>query len=219
MSAAVRVALVDDQELFVHGLRMLIESQPDLVVAGAASDGEAGVALVAAEQPDVVLMDIRMPLLDGLEATRRITGGEGAERTRGPQVVVLTTFRQEEAVFRSLRAGAAAFLTKDATPEQLLATVRAVAVGDAPPVDAGALVRRFAGVQGERRAEEVLAALSPREREIYALVAKGLGNAAIASASFISEATVKTHVRSVLVKLGLRSRVQIVVHAYENRLV
>jgi len=219
MSAAVRVALVDDQELFVHGLRMLIESQPDLVVAGTASDGEAGVALVAAEQPDVVLMDIRMPLLDGLEATRRITGGEGAERTHGPQVVVLTTFRQEEAVFRSLRAGAAAFLTKDATPEQLLATVRAVAIGDAPPVDAGALVRRFAVGDGRRRAEEVLAALSPREREIYALVAKGLGNAAIASASFISEATVKTHVRSVLVKLGLRSRVQIVVHAYENRLV
>jgi len=219
VSAPIRVAVVDDQELFVHGLRMLLESQPDLVVAGTAHDGEAALALVDREPLDVVLMDIRMPLLDGLEATRRITGGEGAERTSGPQVIVLTTFRQEEAVFRSLRAGASAFLTKDATPEQLLATVRAVAAGDAPPVAADALVRRFAHVHGERRPEEVLAALSPREREIYALVAKGLTNAAVAGASFISEATVKTHVRSILVKLGLRSRVQIVVHAYENRLV
>ncbi|WP_342418289.1 response regulator [Rathayibacter sp. VKM Ac-2630] len=115
---------------------MLLESQPDLVVAGTAHDGEAALALVDREPLDVVLMDIRMPLLDGLEATRRITGGEGAERTSGPQVIVLTTFRQEEAVFRSLRAGASAFLTKDATPEQLLATVRAVAAGDAPPVAA-----------------------------------------------------------------------------------
>ncbi|SMH29533.1 two component transcriptional regulator, LuxR family [Rathayibacter oskolensis] len=218
-TAPIRVVVIDDQELFVHGIRMLLESQPDLLVVGTASDGAAGVDLVAARSPDVVLMDIRMPVLDGLAATRRITGGEGSDRVGAPQVVVLTTFRQEEAVFRSMQEGASAFLTKDATPEQLLATVRSVHAGDAPPVSVDPIVRRFARPEGARRPDEVLAVLSPREREIYALVAKGLGNAEISQGAFISEATVKTHVRSILAKLELRSRIQIVVHAYENRLV
>lgn len=221
MSAAdpIRVVVIDDQELFVHGIRMLLESQPDLLVVGTALDGAAGLAVVDAEAPDVVLMDIRMPVLDGLTATRRITGGADASRTAAPKVVVLTTFRQEEAVFRSMQEGASGFLTKDATPEQLLSTVRAVHDGDAPPLPVGPIARRFTGAADARPAGEVLAALSPREREIYALVAKGLGNAEIARAAFISDTTVKSHVRSILAKLQLRSRTQIVVHAYENRVV
>lgn len=221
MSAAdpIRVVVIDDQELFVHGIRMLLESQPDLLVVGTALDGRSGIALVEAEEPDVVLMDIRMPVLDGLTATRRITGGAGRARADAPKVVVLTTFRQEEAVLRSVQEGASGFLTKDATPEQLLTTVRAVHAGDAPPLPVGPIARRFTFSSESRPAGEVLAALSPREREIYALVAKGLGNAEIAQAAFISDTTVKSHVRSILAKLELRSRTQIVVHAYENRIV
>jgi DNA-binding NarL/FixJ family response regulator len=221
MSAAdpIRVVVIDDQELFVHGIRMLLESQPDLLVVGTALDGRSALALVEAEEPDVVLMDIRMPVLDGLTATRRITGGASGARADAPRVVVLTTFRQEEAVLRSVQEGASGFLTKDATPEQLLATVRAVHAGDAPPLPVGPIARRYALPSETRPAGEVLAALSPREREIYALVAKGLGNAEIAQAAFISDTTVKSHVRSILAKLELRSRTQIVVHAYENRIV
>lgn len=217
-SEPIRVVVIDDQELFVHGIGMLLESQPDLRLVGTALDGASGVALVEAEAPDIVLMDIRMPVLDGLTATRRITGG-GGERGGGPRVVVLTTFRQEEAVFQAMKEGASGFVTKDATPEQLLETIRAVHAGDAPPLAVGPIVRRFALPTGSPRPEDLLAELSPREREIYALVAKGLGNAEIARAAFIGETTVKSHVRSILAKLELRSRTHIVVHAYENRLV
>ncbi|GLK18774.1 response regulator [Herbiconiux flava] len=222
--SAIRVAVADDQELFVYGLRMLIESQSDLELAGTAHDGAEAVALVDRTRPDVVLMDIRMPALNGIEATLRITAGTDS------QVVMLTTFQQEQAVFESLKHGASAFVTKDVAPEVLLDTIRAVHAGDAPqsPVTGQgsltALVRARAEAPATvttdaRPAPQALAALSPREREIYLLAATGLRNAQIAAATFVSEATVKSHIRSVLAKLGLYSRAQIVVHAYEHRLV
>ena len=242
----IRVAVVDDQELFVYGLRMLIESQPDLELVGTGGDGAAAVELALREQPDVLLMDIRMPGMNGIEATHRIvtTGGQGACR-----VVVLTTFQQEEAVFQAMEHGASAFVTKDVAPEVLLETIRSVHAGDAPPTPIGTVVRDHvgqAGAAGARTgsprgggappaaagasrspgaaradpdaADGPIAELSPREREIYLLTARGLRNADIAKAAFVTESTVKSHVRSILAKLSLTSRAQIVVHAYENRL-
>ncbi|MDO9395471.1 MAG: response regulator transcription factor [Herbiconiux sp.] len=237
----IRVVVADDQELFVYGLRMLIESQPDLELVGTAGDGAEAVDLVGRTPCDVVLMDIRMPVLSGIEATRRITGGPADPAGPGPRVVVLTTFQQQEAVFLALKHGASAFVTKDVTPEVLLGTIRAVHAGDAPPASLtgegslGHLVRRhgsvsrqagvagIAGAGGAPRTSgasdpDPLAALSPREREIFVLAAKGLRNADIAAAAFVSEATVKSHVRSILAKLGLAGRAQIVVLAYESGL-
>ncbi|MFB2596537.1 response regulator [Herbiconiux sp. P17] len=214
-SAPIRVVVVDDQELFVYGMRMLIESQPDLDFAGSSTDGAEAVRLVAETRPDVVLMDIRMPVMNGIEATHRITRPAG--RGEGPRVVVLTTFQQEEAVFQSMKHGASAFVTKDATPELLLETIRSVHAGDAPPSELE-LVKRYVAPAEVAAPEESIAALTPREREIFLLAAKGLRNSEIAAAAFVSEATVKTHIRSILAKLGLETRAQIVVHAYENRL-
>ncbi|MGA1836149.1 response regulator transcription factor [Herbiconiux sp. 11R-BC] len=234
----IRVVVVDDQELFVYGLRMLIDSQRDLDLVGTAGDGAAAVDLVRRTRPDVVLMDIRMPGTNGIEATRLIVGerdpdaagagagaGAGADGVGGdpsaapaPQVVVLTTFQQEEAVFQAMRHGASAFVTKDVTPEVLLDTIRAVHAGDAPPVPVGTVVREFARPAGGADVPDALAALSPRERDVFLLAATGMRNSEIARAAFVSEATVKSHVRAVLHKLGLQSRAQIVVHAYENRL-
>jgi DNA-binding NarL/FixJ family response regulator len=207
---------------------MLVESQNDLDFAGSARDGAEALDLVAAMRPDVVLMDIRMPVLNGLEATRRLTAD-------GTRVVVLTTFQQEEAVVEAMRHGASAFVTKDVAPEVLLDTIRRVHAGDAPPAPVGELVKRFARPEpafepaSERVSEhasgrvsepasDALEVLSPREREIYLFAATGLRNRDIARAAFVSEATVKTHVRGILAKLGFTSRAQIVVHAYENGL-
>ncbi|MGD8166035.1 response regulator [Herbiconiux sp. P16] len=215
-SAPIRVVVVDDQELFVYGMRMLIESQPDLDFAGSSTDGAEAVRLVAETRPDVVLMDIRMPVMNGIEATHRITCAAG--RGEGPRVVVLTTFQQEEAVFQSMKHGASAFVTKDATPELLLETIRSVHAGDAPPSELAELVKRYVAPAEVAAPEESIAGLTPREREIFLLAAKGLRNSEIAAAAFVSEATVKTHIRSILAKLGLETRAQIVVHAYENRL-
>ncbi len=226
----IRVAVVDDQELFVYGLRMLIDSQRDLDLVGTAGDGAAAVDLVRRTRPDVVLMDIRMPGTNGIEATRLIVGERDAAPDAGgagagepsaapaPQVVVLTTFQQEEAVFQAMRHGASAFVTKDVTPEVLLDTIRAVHAGDAPPVPVGTVVRQFARPAGGADVPDALVALSPRERDVFLLAATGMRNSEIARAAFVSEATVKSHIRAVLHKLGLQSRAQIVVHAYENRL-
>jgi DNA-binding NarL/FixJ family response regulator len=210
----IRVVVVDDQELFVYGMRMLVESQPDLDLVGTSSDGAEAVRVVTETRPDVVLMDIRMPVMNGIAATRRIARADGS----GPRVVVLTTFQQEQAVVEAMKHGASAFVTKDATPELLLETIRAVHAGDAPPVALGELVRGRVERDSDGAPEEAIAALTPREREIFLLAAKGLRNSEIAAAAFVSEATVKSHIRSILSKLALDTRAQIVVHAYEHRL-
>lgn len=221
MSKTIRVALVDDQALFRAGIRMLVDSQPDLHVVGEAGNGAEGVALVAAERPDVVLMDIRMPVLDGIEATRAILMREPGAKpasTPLPRIIVLTTFDLDEAAARAIRAGASGFVLKDADPEFLLAAIRTVHAGNAV-IAAGATQELFehfgrASVQVPPEFSE----LTDRERQIFDLAARGLSNAEIASREFVSEATVKTHVSRVLAKLRLRDRVQLVVYAFEHGL-
>lgn len=212
--SVIRVALVDDQALFRAGIRMLISSQPDLEFVGEAADGAEALEIVATQRPDVVLMDLRMPVMDGIAATEQIM----AARTP-PRVIVLTTFDLDEAAARALRAGASGFVLKDSDPEFLLAAIRSVHTGTAV-VAASAVRELFEHLGGSRR--EVAAALdplSPREREIFRHAATGRSNAEIAAAEFLSEATVKTHISRILAKLGLRDRVQLVVFAYENGLV
>ncbi|WIJ46115.1 response regulator transcription factor [Curtobacterium citreum] len=215
--SAIRVAVVDDQRLFASGMRMLVDAQDDMSCVGIAGDGQAALDLCAAEDPDVLLLDLRMPVLNGIEATARLAE-RGGER---PRVVALTTIRRDEAVLAALRAGAAAFLTKDALPEVVLGTIRDVHEGRPAPTEAEALdLLRADGTLVETpRPDAVLDALSAREREVFLLVAKGLSNQEIASAVFLSEATVKTHVRAVLTKLGLRNRIQVVITAHERGLV
>ncbi len=215
--SAIRVAVVDDQRLFASGMRMLVDTQDDMSCVGTAGDGQAALDLCAAEDPDVLLLDLRMPVLNGIETTARLAE-RGGER---PRVVALTTIRRDEAVLAALRAGAAAFLTKDALPEVVLATIRDVHEGRPAPTEAEALdLLRTDGTLVETpRPDAVLDALSAREREVFLLVAKGLSNQEIASAVFLSEATVKTHVRAVLTKLGLRNRIQVVITAHERGLV
>lgn len=213
----VRVAVVDDQHLFASGMRMLVEAQDDMTCVGTAADGLAALELCAAEEPDVLLLDLRMPVLNGIETTARLAARCGDR----PRVVVLTTIRRDEAVLAALRAGAAAFLTKDALPEVVLATIRDVHEGRPAPTEAEALdLLRADGTLVETpRPDEVLDVLTAREREVFLLVAKGLSNQEIASSVFLSEATVKTHVRAVLTKLGLRNRIQVVITAHERGLV
>jgi DNA-binding NarL/FixJ family response regulator len=217
--APIRVVIVDDQPLFAAGLAMLIDAQPDMRCVGTAHDGDAGVTLTRQVRPDVVLMDLRMPGLNGLEATRLIVAESGPE-AGPPQVVVLTTIKRDEAVYLALRAGATALLTKDALPAEVLGTIRAALAGEAlaGASDTVDVVREFAGRAQTRTPDDTLAALTAREREVFLLVARGLSNAEIAAATVLSEATVKSHVRQVLAKLGLKSRVQVVAFAYENEL-
>lgn len=235
MSERITVALVDDQPLLRTGFSLILESEPDLEVLGEASDGAQGVQLVLTRAPDVVLMDVRMPVLDGIEATRQIVAQRPDTR-----VIILTTFDLDEYAFAGLRAGASAFLLKDVAPEELVEAVRVVAAGDAvvaPRVtrrlleayvrprggdedavqaDPAAVRRRAAArAEGERRAGE----LTAREHEVLVALAAGYSNQEIAAEFFVSEATVKTHVRRVLAKLGLRDRVQAVVFAYEHAIV
>lgn len=210
----IRVALVDDQALFRAGIRMLVSSQPDLEFVGEAGDGSAGVAMAAEVKPDVILMDIRMPVMDGIEATERIV----ASGPRPPRIVVLTTFDLDEAAARAIRGGASGFILKDADPELLLAAIRAVHSGSS--VIAASATRELFEHFGQQTVAQPAAyeELTPREREIFLLAARGLSNAEIAKAEFLSEATVKTHISRILAKLELRDRVQLVVYAYENRL-
>ena len=213
----VRVVLVDDQAMVRTGLRMVLAAEPDLEVVGEAADGEAGVRLVTALRPDVVLMDVRMPGVDGLEAARRIIAADLPTR-----VVVLTTFDEDEYVAAALRAGVSGFLLKVAPPEDLVAAVRTVAAGQGllDPAVTLRVIESFAAAPApDPRRAQALAALTERETDVLALVAAGLSNAEIAGRLYLGEATVKTHVSRVLLKLGLRDRVQAVAFAYESGLV
>ncbi|MRG61571.1 response regulator [Agromyces sp. CFH 90414] len=216
----IRIALVDDQALFRAGVRMLVDSQPDLEFVGEAGDGVQAVALVERVRPDVVLMDVRMPLADGIQATERIIGDADRAGRTPPRILVLTTFDLDENAARAIRAGASGFVLKDADPEFLLAAIRTVHQGNAV-LAATATRELFAHVgrgSGARPAPAAWSELTPREREIFALAARGLSNTEIATSEFLSEATVKTHVSRILSKLGLRDRVQLVVFAYEHDL-
>jgi DNA-binding NarL/FixJ family response regulator len=212
-----RVLIADDQALVRAGFRVLIESAPDLEVVGEAADGVQAVALARSSAADVVLMDIRMPEMDGLAATRELV--TGPER---PRVIILTTFDIDEYVFEALRAGASGFLLKDTDPAELLQAVRVVAAGDAllAPSVTRRLIEEFATRPDPHRTPpEALASLTEREREVLALVARGLSNHEIAAELVISPATAKTHVSRVMMKLGARDRAQLVVIAYETGLV
>ena len=217
-----RVLIVDDQVLVRAGFRMIIEAQPDLTVVAEAADGDAAVRLTRRFRPDVVLMDIRMPGLDGLEATRRILQSDDPPSNAPPRILILTTFDLDEYVYAALQSGAAGFLLKDTSPEQLVAAVRTVVLGDAllAPSITRRLVERFARPQPTADvAPDALAALTPRETEVLRLVARGMRNAEIAAELVVTAATVKTHVAGVLGKLGLRNRAQAVVFAYESGLI
>lgn len=215
-ASPIRVALVDDQALFRAGIRMLLDSQPDLLVVGEAGDGAAGVELVAAHAPDVVLMDLRMQRMDGIEATGRIVESGASSR-----IIVLTTFDLDEAAARAIRAGASGFLLKDAEPEFLLASIRTVHAGSSviAPGATAALFEHLGLGAAPTLPPPAFATLTDRELEIFRLAVRGLSNAEIAAQEFVAEATVKTHISRVLAKLGVRDRVQLVVYAYEHGLV
>jgi len=218
---SISVLLADDQPLLRRGFRMILEAEGDMTVVAEAGDGEEAVDLAGRHVPDIVLMDIRMPGTDGIEATRRITAANAAVR-----VLALTTFDLDEYAFGALRAGASGFLLKDVRPAELVTGIRTVAAGDAviSPRVTRRLLEEYAQVlplSEAQRAERYpqLSALTEREREVLVEVAQGLSNAEIAAALFVSEATVKSHVGRILSKLGLRDRVQVVVLAYETGLV
>ncbi|MEU7318244.1 response regulator transcription factor [Streptomyces sp. NPDC007083] len=214
----IRVLLADDQVLVRAGFRALLDAQPDIAVSGEAADGAEAVALVREHAPDLVLMDIRMPLVDGLAATRRITSDPELSAVK---VVMLTTFELDEYVFEALRSGASGFLVKDTEPDELLRAVRAVVDGDAllSPGVTRRLIEEFAARSKEPAAAEGLAELTEREREVMALVGIGLSNEEIARRLVVSPLTAKTHVSRTMVKLGARDRAQLVVLAYESGLV
>jgi DNA-binding NarL/FixJ family response regulator len=218
----VRIVIADDQAMVRAGLATLLDSQPGLTVVGQAGTGEEAVHLVRKVAPDVVLMDIRMPVLNGLAATRRILAAPPAPGARPVRVVVLTTYDLDEYVYEALRAGASGFLLKHAPPEELLLGVRAAADGGAllSPQVTRRLVAEFAARRPTaRRPPPELARLTPREREVLDLVICGLSNTEIAEALVVSQSTVKTHLAHILDKLGLRDRVQAVVFGYEHGLV
>ncbi|REJ04910.1 DNA-binding response regulator [Microbacterium bovistercoris] len=209
----INVVLVDDQALFRAGIRMLVSSQADMTVVGEAGDGQEALGVVARTRPDVVLMDIRMPVMDGLTATAEILKNPDA-----PRVVMLTTFDLDEAAARAIRQGASGFLLKDADPEFLLAAIRTVESGSSV-IAASATRDLFAHFTPETKPVPAsYSDLTEREREIFALAARGLSNSEIAAREFLSEATVKTHISRILTKLALRDRVQLVVFAFEHGL-
>jgi len=214
MSAPIRVVLVDDQALFRAGIRMLVDSQADLEVVGEASNGREAIDVGREVRPDVVLMDIRMPVLDGLAATAELLRDADP-----PRIVMLTTFDLDESAARAIRQGASGFLLKDADPEFLLAAIRTVHAGSAV-IAASATRDLFAHFTdaAPRPVPGSYGELTEREREIFALAARGLSNAEIAAREFLSEATVKTHISRILAKLALRDRVQLVVFAFEHGL-
>lgn len=210
----IRVVICDDQELVRTGFSTIINAQPDLVIVGEAADGEEAVRVTRRERPDVVVMDIRMPLLDGIEATRRIAGPQASDAAR---VLVVTTFSLDGLVYDALRAGASGFLLKDARPAELASAIRSIAAGDS--LIAPALTRSLIGRFGDRlrpsaKDAAIFDALTAREREVLLLIAEGLSNAEIAAQLVISHETVKTYVSRILAKLGVRDRVQAVVLAH-----
>jgi DNA-binding NarL/FixJ family response regulator len=214
VSAPLRLLIADDQPLMRAGFRAVLEATGDMEVVGEASDGEAAVSLARALSPDVVLMDIRMPVLDGIEATRRLTGH---------RVLILTTFGLDDYIIDALRAGASGFILKDVPTEELVHAVRVIAAGEA--LLSPTVTRRLLDRVGRRlpasatTAPGAFAELTEREREVFELLARGLSNAEIAELLVVGDATVKTHVSNVLMKLGLRDRVQAVVLAYESGLI
>ncbi|GAA2614369.1 response regulator transcription factor [Dactylosporangium fulvum] len=211
----IKVVIADDQRMVRAGLRMVIETEPDMTVVGEASDGVEAVALARRLRPEVVLMDIAMPRQDGLAATRVLLSAPGA-----PRIIVLTTFDTDENLYNALRAGASGFLLKVSSPEHLITAIRVVAGGEAllDPAITTRVISAFAGSPGPQPPPE-LAELTPRETDVLRLMARGLSNGEIAAALTVGEATVKTHVARVLMKLGLRDRVQAVVYAYESGMV
>jgi DNA-binding NarL/FixJ family response regulator len=220
MNASIDVLLVDDQDLFREGVRIIIDAQPGMRVVGAAGDGREALGLVDQLAPDVVLMDIRMPDMDGVEATRQIFAPDRVARREKPlRVIVLTTFNLDDRAASAIRHGASGFLLKDATPAQLRDAIRTVHTGNAvlAPRDLTQLLDHE--FRAPTRPPEGYLSLTDKEREVFAAVARGLSNTEIAGQVFASESTVKTHVGGILRKLGLRDRVQIVVFAYEHGLV
>jgi DNA-binding NarL/FixJ family response regulator len=221
--STVRVVVADDQELVRSGFAMIVDAQPDLAVVGEAADGEEAVAVARDMRADVVLMDVRMPRLDGIEATRRLAGPDVAEPVK---VVILTTFDLDEYVFAALKAGASGFLLKDLRRDDLVHAIRVVAGGEAllAPSVTRRLIEDYARRPGSSAGPASTAAagldrLTPREQEVLQLIGEGANNAEIGAALIVGEATVKTHVGRVLMKLGLRDRVQAVIYAYEAGLV
>ncbi len=219
MTAATRVLLADDHEMVRAGFRIILGSQPDLEIVGEAATGTEALALARELHPDVICMDVQMPEMDGLEATRQIT----ADAAVASAVLILTTFDRDDYLFEALSAGASGFLLKNSTPEQLIDAVRVVAAGDAllSPAVTRRVIERFGAPEHDATATDApppaLETLTDREAEVLQLVAQGRSNAEIARDLFVGEATVKSHVSKVLQKLGLRDRIQAVVWAYENR--
>ena len=217
---SVRVLLIDDQELVRTGFRMVLADEPDIEVVGEGANGRDAIALAAQLQPDVIVMDIRMPITDGVEATRRLAGGERGSRYR---ILVLTTFDADEHVVEALRAGASGFLLKDVTPTDFVNAIRVVAAGEAliAPSVTRRLLARFArlSVPADETYAESIRQLTEREREVLRLVAQGLSNREIAEHLTLAEPTVKTHVSHLLIKLDLRDRAQLVMLAYETGIV
>jgi DNA-binding NarL/FixJ family response regulator len=211
----ISVLLADDQALVRAGFRMIVEDQEDMEVVGEAGDGVQAIGLARRTQPHVVLMDIRMPTMDGIEATRQIT-----EHEAPPRVVILTTFDLDEYVYKALEAGASGFLLKDLPPADLVAAIRVVAAGDAllAPSVTRRLIEQFVRSRPAAEAAEGLDSLSERELEVLRLVAQGMSNAEIAATLLLGESTIKTHVGNLLDKLALRDRVQLAIYAYEARL-
>jgi len=212
---SIRVLIADDQPLVRSGFRMIIDERPDLELIAEAEDGEQAITLASELDPDVILMDIRMPALDGVEATRRLV-----EAGSGARILVLTTFDLDEYVYAAVNAGASGFLLKDVQPEQLVDAIRVVAAGNSlfGPAATQRLVERFAPPASDA-ATSRLDQLTDREREILKLIARGRSNAELAQQLYLSEATIKTHVSAILRKLGVRDRVQAVIAAYEAGLV
>lgn len=213
--------MVDDQPMFRAGIRMLIDSQEDMEFMGEAGNGEQAIELASAKRPDVMLMDLRMPVMDGVEATRRIIQEADAAGVEKPKIIALTTFNRDQAVVQAVQAGASGYLLKSAEPEFLLAAIRTVHTGYSV-IAPGSIHTLFehAARHGPSMGPDlsVLDVLSVRERDIFVLAAKGLSNGEMAQSLFVSEATIKTHLRSVLDKLQLRTRLQLVAFAYERRL-
>jgi DNA-binding NarL/FixJ family response regulator len=221
VTGPIKVALVDDQALFRTGIRMLVSSQPDLRFVGEAANGVEGIAIAASAKPDVILMDIRMPIMDGIQSTEAILKAADDRGSARPKIIVLTTFDLDEAATRAIRGGASGFLLKDTDPEFLLAAIRTVHAGTSVIAAAATreLFEHFDSGQSTPAPPEEFSTLTARERDIFLLAARGLSNSEIARGEFLSEATVKTHISRILAKLRLRDRVQLVVFAFEHGLV